>query len=122
MRARPKVPPPRDALTFTLTGAASLCGLSVATLRRRAKDGSLLLVRVGSRTLVIGDSFRQMLGTNAAEEPLRNPDAVSPRLRGEDAECSSSRPRPPSRPTSKLCRRQSFDHPKPHKAQPPTPR
>ena len=29
--------PPRDALTFTLPGASALSGLSVATLRRRAK-------------------------------------------------------------------------------------
>ena len=88
--SRPKVPPPREALTFTLPGASSLSGLSVATLRRRAKDGSLLLVRVGSRTLVIGDSFRRMLGVNAAEGPLRSPAAAGSCLPGEAAECSSS--------------------------------
>lgn len=59
---RLKVPPLREAITFTLPDASALSGLSVATLRRRAKDGSLRLVRVGSRTLVNGDSFRRMLG------------------------------------------------------------
>jgi hypothetical protein len=31
------------------------------TLRRRAKEGLLRLVRVGSRTLVAGDSLRRLL-------------------------------------------------------------
>lgn len=62
LNPRPKASPPRDAITFTLPGASALSGLSVATLRRRAKDGNLRLVRVGSRTLVNGDSFRRMLG------------------------------------------------------------
>ena len=60
-KLRPKAPPPRDALTYTLPGASALSGLSVATLRRRAKEGNLRLVRVGSRTLVTGDSLRRML-------------------------------------------------------------
>ena len=33
-----KTPPLREAITFTLPGASVLSGLSVATLRRRAKD------------------------------------------------------------------------------------
>jgi hypothetical protein len=61
-KLRPKAPPMRDALSYTLPGASALSGLSVATLRRRAKDGDLRLVRVGSRTLVAGDSLRRMLG------------------------------------------------------------
>jgi hypothetical protein len=66
-KSRPKNPPPHYAFTFTLPGAAALSGLSVATLRRRAKEGSLRLVRVGSRTLVAGDSLRRLLGAGSAE-------------------------------------------------------
>ena len=54
-----------DAITYTLQGAAAASGLSVATLRRRAKDGALRLVRVGRRTLVCGRSLRAMLGAEA---------------------------------------------------------
>jgi hypothetical protein len=57
--------PPAGALTFTLRQAAALSGLSPATLRRRARDGSLLLVKVGGRTLVNGASLRRMLGAEA---------------------------------------------------------
>lgn len=57
--------PPRDALTYTLPGAAALSGLSVATLRRRQKEGHLRFVRVGCRTLVNGDSLRRLLGEAA---------------------------------------------------------
>ena len=64
---RPEASPARDALTFTLSGAAMASGLSVATLRRRAKEGALRLVRVGRRTLVAGDSLRRMLGVDGAE-------------------------------------------------------
>jgi hypothetical protein len=49
------------ALTYTLSGASAMSGLSEATLRRRAKEGLLRLVRVGSRTLVAGDSLRRLL-------------------------------------------------------------
>ena len=59
-KPHPKAPS-RDALAFTLRGASALSGLSQATLRRRAKEGTLRLVRVGSRTLVAGDSLRRML-------------------------------------------------------------
>ena len=60
-------PPTRGALTFTLPTASAISGLNVATLRRRAKEGSLRLVRVGSRTLVNGDSLRRLLGVEASE-------------------------------------------------------
>jgi hypothetical protein len=66
-KSRPKEPPPHSALTFTLPRASTLSGLSVATLRRRAKEGSLRLVRVGSRTLVAGDSLRRLLGAESTE-------------------------------------------------------
>jgi hypothetical protein len=54
--------PPRDALSYTLQGAAIVSGLSIATLRRRAKHGALRLFRCGGRTLVDGGSLRRMLG------------------------------------------------------------
>jgi hypothetical protein len=66
-KPRSKTTPSRDALTFTLPGASALSGLSVATLRRRAKDALLRLVRVGRRTLVVGDSLRRMLGAEAID-------------------------------------------------------
>jgi hypothetical protein len=62
-----KTTPPRHALTYTFSGARAMSGLSEATLRRRAREGSLRLVRVGSRTLVVGDSLRRLLGTESAE-------------------------------------------------------
>ena len=49
------------AITYTLPDAARMSGLSVATLRRRAADGSLRLIRVGFRTLVCGASLRALL-------------------------------------------------------------
>jgi hypothetical protein len=66
-KARPTPTPPRNALTYTLAGASALSSLSIATLRRRAKEGSLRLVRVGSRTLVAGDSLRRMLGAEVID-------------------------------------------------------
>ena len=58
-----KTPPVQHALTYTFAGATAMSGLSEATLRRRAREGQLRLVRVGSRTLVVGDSLRRLLGT-----------------------------------------------------------
>ena len=61
-QSRERPAPLPGALTYTLPDAARLSGLSVATLRRRAADGTLRLIRVGGRTLVPGDSLRAMLG------------------------------------------------------------
>jgi hypothetical protein len=52
----------QNAFSYTLTDAAAMSGVSVATLRRREKDGVLAFVRVGGRTLVNGDSLRRLLG------------------------------------------------------------
>jgi hypothetical protein len=60
-------PPLRQALTYTFSGATAMSGLSEATLRRRAREGLLRLVRVGSRTLVAGDSLRRLLGAENSE-------------------------------------------------------
>lgn len=68
MPARPaddKPSPPPNALTYTLQGAALLSGLSVSTLRRRAAEGKLRLVRCGGRTLAEGASLRCLLNTDA---------------------------------------------------------
>ena len=62
-----KSSPARDALTLPLPSAAIASGLSEATLRRRANEGALRLVRVGRRTLVTGDSLRRMLCVEAAQ-------------------------------------------------------
>jgi hypothetical protein len=58
--ARPAPLP--DPLAYGLADAARLSGLSRATLRRRAAEGSLRLIKVGGRTLVEGNSLRRMLG------------------------------------------------------------
>ena len=60
-------PPPLNALTYTLPDAAIMCGLSVATLRRREAEGMLRFVRVGGRTLVPSDSLRAMLGISTTK-------------------------------------------------------
>jgi hypothetical protein len=61
-RKREREAPPLRALSHSLRDASLLSGLSVPTLRRRAKDGTLRLFRCGGRTLVDGASLRQMLG------------------------------------------------------------
>lgn len=53
--------PLAGAISYTLRDAARLSGLSIATLRRRAKEGLLRLFRVGGRTLVDGASLRRLL-------------------------------------------------------------
>jgi len=50
------------ALSFTLSQAESLSGLSRSTLRRRGKDGTLRLFRAGGRMMVDGASLRRFLG------------------------------------------------------------
>ncbi len=54
--------PPPHALSYTLHDAARMTGLSVATLRRRGKDGVLELFKSGGRRLVTGPSLRRMAG------------------------------------------------------------
>lgn len=54
-------PPCAMALAYNLRDAARISGLSVATLRRRAKAGELILFRNGGRALVNGDSLRRLL-------------------------------------------------------------
>jgi excisionase family DNA binding protein len=58
--ARPAPLP--DALAYGLNDAARLSGLSRATLRRRASEGRLKLVRVGGRTLIPAQSLKRLLG------------------------------------------------------------
>jgi hypothetical protein len=54
--------PVAEPLSYTLQGASAASGLSVATLRRRQKDGLLRFHRVGGRTLVPAASLRELLG------------------------------------------------------------
>ena len=56
-------PHPTEPLAVGLDEAARLIGLSPITLRRRAKNGSLPLVRLGRRTLVRLDDLRRLLET-----------------------------------------------------------
>lgn len=53
------------ALSFTLSDASRLSGLSQPSLRRRAKEGRLMLVKIAGRTLVQGASLRRLLGLEA---------------------------------------------------------
>jgi hypothetical protein len=50
-----------ERLSYTLTDAASVTGLSVATLYRHAKAQRLRLFKVGGRTLVCAASLRALL-------------------------------------------------------------
>lgn len=56
---RPTAPP--DALGFTVRDACRLGGFGRTTLYGLVKAGRLDLVRVGGRTLVVGDSLRALL-------------------------------------------------------------
>ena len=56
--------PNTGALSFTLSQAESLSGLSRSTLRRRGKDGTLRLFRAGGRMMVDGASLRRFLGVS----------------------------------------------------------
>lgn len=51
-----------EKLTGTLPEAASAVGLSENTLRRRAAEGKLRLIRVEGRTLVCWASLRRLVG------------------------------------------------------------
>ena len=53
---------PAGAIPITLRDAAALSGLSVATLRRRAREGALESKRVGGRRLIVAASLRRLLG------------------------------------------------------------
>jgi hypothetical protein len=62
-RKREREAPPLRALSHSLQAASLLSGLSISTLRRRAKGGELRLFRCGGRTLVDAASLRRLLGT-----------------------------------------------------------
>ncbi len=51
---------------FPLPTAAAVCGLSIATLRRREKEGRLRFFHVEGRTLVCTKSLRALLTGEAA--------------------------------------------------------
>jgi hypothetical protein len=51
-----------ERLTYTLGEAASATGLSVNTLRRRAAEGRLRLIKCSGRTLVCAASLRRLVG------------------------------------------------------------
>jgi excisionase family DNA binding protein len=55
----------REPLTYTLSDAATVSGLSKSTLYRRAAEGRLHMVRVGGRRLVSAASLRALVGVDA---------------------------------------------------------
>ncbi|MCX8133897.1 MAG: helix-turn-helix domain-containing protein [Roseococcus sp.] len=55
-------------LAHGLAEASHVSGLSASTLRRRAREGRLKLVRVGRRTLVDAQSLRRLLGAELGAE------------------------------------------------------
>ena len=64
--ARRERAPLPDAFSFGLRDAARLSGLSVATLRRRERDGLFRFHHVGGRTLVRRADLLRLCG--AADE------------------------------------------------------
>lgn len=60
-KTKPRVINP-NAFAFTLADTSTMTGLSIATIRRREKDGVIDFVRVGGRTLAKGDSVRRLVG------------------------------------------------------------
>lgn len=52
-------------LSYTLSSATTVCGLSRSTLYRHAVAGRLRLLKVGGRTLVDAASLRALLGIGA---------------------------------------------------------
>ena len=62
---KPRPEPSPSAISYTLTDAERISGLSKATLYRHAKAGRLRLVRVGGRTLACGNSLRALVGAAA---------------------------------------------------------
>lgn len=54
---------------YKVSDAASLTGLSTATLYRYAGSGQLKVIRAGSRTLLIpADEVRRLLGITGADK------------------------------------------------------
>ena len=67
--SKQKPKPSPDAMAYTWQGGSEMSDLSVSTLRRRAQEGLLRTVRVGSRTLITGDSLRRLLGAATEDRP-----------------------------------------------------
>ncbi|MBR0668278.1 helix-turn-helix domain-containing protein [Roseomonas hellenica] len=53
-------------LSYTLQDASRVTGLSIATLRRKEKEGALRFYKVGFRTLVAAPSLHALLTGEAA--------------------------------------------------------
>jgi hypothetical protein len=53
--------PLHEAFAYTLADAERMSGLSQASLRRRAAEGHLKLLKIGGRRLVSGTSLRHLL-------------------------------------------------------------
>ena len=53
-------------LTYRLSEAALMCGISEYTLKRMADRKELLLVRIGQRDYVPAHELRRITGTNTA--------------------------------------------------------
>ncbi len=68
-KRRERSAPLPSAFTFSLTDAARLSGLSVATLRRRERDGLFAFHHIGGRTLIRRADLLRLCG--AADEAGR---------------------------------------------------
>jgi hypothetical protein len=66
IKRRERSAPLPSAFSFSLTDAARLSGLSVATLRRRERDGLFRFHHVGGRTLIRRADLLRLCG--AADE------------------------------------------------------
>lgn len=56
--------PPANALAYSWAQGAHITGLSVSSLRRRANEGKLKVVRVAGRTLIPAADLKRLVGAD----------------------------------------------------------
>ncbi|MBS7790085.1 helix-turn-helix domain-containing protein [Roseococcus sp. SDR] len=59
--------PPTNALAYSWAQGAHITGLSVSSLRRRANEGKLKVVRIAGRTLIPAADLKRLVGAEAAQ-------------------------------------------------------
>lgn len=60
-RKLPPEPSPH-AIAYSWSQSARITGLSVSSLRRRANEGKLKVVRVAGRTLIVAADLKRLVG------------------------------------------------------------
>ena len=59
---KPSPEPSPHAITYSWSQSARITGLSISSLRRRADEGKLKVVRVGGRTLIPAADLKRLVG------------------------------------------------------------